>query len=313
MERNRKQENISAFLFIILPIVFTIIGAMFFPVAHPGEERLTATISSIPLFIGLILLLIGFLFHKERIAIKIKIIGWVFFAFFWSTQINSLYFGVDGDIVNLFLCIVGIFVLFYLVYHEWLSLIRKEKISCLNWAAGAAAIAGLIYFVVEKTPLEMWLREVVAAQSAALLNFFTGGVVVDGIHISYELAHIEIIFACTAVQSMVIFVGMMIPLAGVSKKKRAYGLLVTVVPVYFLNLIRNALVTFLVGKNGHDYFGTAHNVIGKGGSLIALIVLIFIVIKIVPEVFDEIICLTDLPKRNGPLEKFVNNITRRKK
>ena len=47
-------------------------------------------------------------------------------------------------------------------------------------------------------------------------------------------------------------------------------------------------------------------------ALIALIILIFIVIKIVPEVFDEIICLTDLPKRNGPIEKFVSKIMRGK-
>ncbi len=313
MERNRNPVNTLAFLFILVPIVFAIIGVIFFPYIDSEETSPTLTISSIPLFTSLILLLIGLLYHRERTAGKIKIIGWVLFALFWSTQINSLYFGGDGDIVNLFLCIVGIFVLFYLAYHEWLSLIRKEKISCLNWAAGAAAIAGLIYFVVEKTPLEMWLREVVAAQSGALLNFFTEGVVVDGIHIGYNLAHIEIIFACTAVQSMVIFVGMILPLAGVNKKRKLYGLLVTVVPVYFLNLIRNALVTFLVGKNGPSFFGTAHNVIGKGGSLIALIILLFVVIKIVPEVFDEIICLTDLPKRNGPIEGFVNKITWGKK
>ena len=60
-------------------------------------------------------------------------------------------------------------------------------------------------------------------------------------------------------------------------------------------------------------FYIAHNIIGKGGSLLALIILLFIVIKIVPELFDEIICLTDLPKRNGPLEKYFKKLIGEKK
>ena len=63
---------------------------------------------------------------------------------------------------------------------------------------------------------------------------------------------------------------------------------------------------------GPEFFGTAHNVIGKGGSLIALVILLFIVIKILPEVFDEIICLTDLYKRKGPFERFFKIIWRKK-
>jgi len=57
----------------------------------------------------------------------------------------------------------------------------------------------------------------------------------------------------------------------------------------------------------------AHNVIAKTGSLIAMIILLFIVIKIIPEIFNEIICLTDLYKRNGPLEKSIKKIFGRKK
>ena len=187
-----------------------------------------------------------------------------------------------------------------------------EDIKCLNWVAGLTAIAGIIYFGIEMTPLEMWLREVVAAQSAWLLNIFTGNVVQSGIHIEWGLAHINIIFACTGVQSMVLFVGMILPLTKVDAKRKFYGLLVTLVPIYFLNLIRNALVTYLTGIYGSDFFSTAHNIIGKGGSLIALVILLLIVIKIVPEVFDEIICLTDLYKRNGPLGQSIKKIWRKK-
>jgi exosortase/archaeosortase family protein len=111
---------------------------------------------------------------------------------------------------------------------------------------------------------------------------------------------------------MVLFVGMIVALSKVNKIRKIYGLLVTVIPIYFLNLIRNALVAFLV-KDNSDFFFVAHNIIGKGGSLLALVILLFIVIKILPELLDEIICLTDLYKRNGPIEKFLNEYIWRKK
>lgn len=304
-----QREKIIASLFVIIPTLFIVIGFLFFPNEHPDELR---PYLAVPLFSSLILLVIGFVIKQGNFARILKISGWIIFAFFWSTQPKNLYFSEEGDFVNAFLAMAGVFLLCYIAYHEWLSLKRKENVSCLNWIAGLTALAGLIYFCMEMTPLEIWLREVVAAQSAWLLNIFTGNVTQSGINISWNLAYINIIFACTAVQSMVLFVGLIVPLPNVDAKRKAYGLLVTLVPIYFLNLIRNAGVTYLVGVYGPDFFSTAHNIIGKGGSLIALVILVFIVIKIIPEVFDEIICLTELHKRDGPLEQSFKNIWRKK-
>ena len=97
-----------------------------------------------------------------------------------------------------------------------------------------------------------------------------------------------------------------------SIKRRIIGLLITVVPIYVLNLFRNALVTFLVGRNITD-FNMAHNVISKAGSLAALIILLLLVVKIIPEVLNEILCLVDLHKRNGPIEKSIKSVFGRKK
>ena len=52
-------------------------------------------------------------------------------------------------------------------------------------------------------------------------------------------------------------------------------------------------------------FNLAHNYIAKIGALITLIVLLFIAIKIIPEILDELYCISDLPKRKGPLEKLI--------
>ena len=308
--KTTSRESSISLLFVLIPTIFVIIGFLFFP--FPSSEEIKLFLS-IPLFGSLALLIIGFILKKEEISNKLKMAGWIIFSFFWSTQINSLYFGVDGDIFNAALSVVGIYVLCYLAYHEWLSLKTKKQIGCLNWIAGAAAIAGFIYFIIELTPLAPWLIETVAAHSGWLLNIFTGNVDVYGPNIYYEGSFtVNIIFACTAVQSMVIFVGMILPLTNVDTKRKVYGLLVTVVPVYFLNLIRNALISYLLAEDITSFY-IAHNIMGKGGSLIALIILLFIVIKVVPEVFDEILCLSDLYKRNGPLEKIISKLFPRKK
>jgi len=303
--REKTEDNKVAFIFILIPTIMLIIGYFIFP--YPPTQ-IAIDLIKIPMFLGLFSLFVGFLWRDKNNGRKIKIAGWLTFAFFWSIMPSFLYFSEGEDIFNAAVCVIGVYVLVYLAYHEWLSLSRNEEVSCLNWIAGASSIAGIIYFGFEMTPLAFWLREVVSAQSAALLNIFTGNVAQNSIHIMYERANIEIIFACTAVQSLVIFVGIILPLKNIGAKRMAYGLLLTVVPVYFLNLVRNALVIFLVGKNGPEFFPMAHNVIGKVGSLIALIVLLLIVIKVVPEVFDEIVHLTELPKRNGPLEKMFKRL-----
>ncbi len=310
MKDGKSSGDANATLFIIIPIIFVILGLWFFP--HPISEEV-GYLLTMPLFGSLAILAIGFILRKQKITHKLKIAGWMLLAFYWSTQPNTLYFGEDHDFVNAFLCIVGVFILCYVAYHEWLSIKRNEEVACLNWFAGVVSIAGLIYFIAELTPLAPWLINVVAAHSAWLLNLFTGvAEVQQGSNIYYNGSFaVHIIFACTAVQSMVIFVGMILPLKNVGLKRKMYGLLVTVLPIYLLNMVRNAGIAYLLAEDVTSFY-VAHNILGKGGSLLALIVLLFVVIKVIPEVFDEILALTDLSKRNGPLEKWMKKIIGRK-
>ena len=50
-----------------------------------------------------------------------------------------------------------------------------------------------------------------------------------------------------------------------------------------------------------------HHVIGKIGSLLALIILAFFAFNILPELYDNIMGLVDLPKRKGPLETYLSH------
>jgi archaeosortase A len=297
--------------FFIIPTVMLIVGYFLFPYPPSSFAR---QMSLIPLFLGLIFLGIGFFYPKKQIAGWWKIIGWGLFTFFWATMPSFLYFSEGGDVFNAAVCIIGVYVLLYVAYHEWLSIARNETVSSLNWIAGGTFFAGMIYFTIENgiiPGLQDWLIETVAAQTSDLLHLVGVNVTRMQDLIIYNNIPVTIIFACTAIQSMVLFVGMIGALPRVSLRRKIIGLLLTVVPIYFLNLIRNAGVVYMVGS-GLTSFEMAHNVIGKTGSLLALILLLVITFKIVPELYDEIMGIISLPKRNGPVENMLRRVVGRK-
>jgi len=90
----------------------------------------------------------------------------------------------------------------------------------------------------------------------------------------------------------------------VAWKKKIISLAAIVPMVYVLNLFRNAMVIYLGGE-GITSFEFAHNVIGKSGSLLALIILVYLLFKYIPEIYERLMCVFDLPKRKGPLEKII--------
>lgn len=305
MNNKKVSEELISSFFIIIPTIYTLLGLFVF--TYPLPQTII-TILPIPIFTGLFFLLIGSFYNKQQLASKLRMIGWIIFSGYWATQPQTLYWAEQQDLINAVLCILGMYVLCYLAYREWYASKTNTYEPSLQWIAGASALAGIIYYIFELTPLAADLINIVAVQSGWLLNIFTGEVTINPPFLFYKQAHIRIIFACTAVQSMVIFIGMILPLPNVETKRKIKGLLITIVPVYILNLIRNAGITYLVGIYGGGFFSIAHNYIGKGGSLIALIVLLLIVTKVVPEVFDNILEITDLPKKDGPLEKQLKKL-----
>ena len=297
--------------YFLIPTVMLIVGYLLFPYPPSSFAR---QLSFIPLFLGLVFLGVGFLYRKKNTASWLKILGWGLFSFFWATMPSFLYFSEGGDVFNAAVCIIGVYVLFYIAYHEWLSILRNESVSCLNWIAGGTFLAGIIYFTIENgivPGLSDWLIENVAAQTSDVLHLFGVDVSRTSDLIIYNNIPITIIFACTAIQSIVLFVGMIGALPRVRLKRKALSLLITVVPIYFLNLIRNAGVVYMVGSDMTS-FEMAHNVIGKTASLLALIILLFITFKIVPELYDEIIGIINLPKRKGPVELFIRQVMGKK-
>ena len=286
---------------------------------------------------SLFLLTIGyFLSGKDHIFIgkrfpssignKFSILGWLCLGFFWWLQVE--YYIIIKDPINALFCAAALPFFGYLAYHEYQNILWNQKYEPLRWLAAMTVIAGGIYFFVERVPyLSGWFIHLIAEQSIWILNVFdiqtsTGPLDYgegsrwyrpasehEEVRVPIEAESwkdslspsVNIVLACTALQSMIIFVGGVVCTKAPSNR-RFYAFLATVPPIYILNLIRNAAVIWLTYEHiwGDDTFFWAHAVYGKVGSLIALIFLAVAVFHFLPEMQDSILGVIDLPLREPP-------------
>lgn len=261
-----------------------------------------------------------------KIGNQFSILGWICLGFFWWIQVE--YYILIKDPVNALICAAAIPFFGYLAYHEYLSIIWKLPYEPLRWLAAMTVVAGGIYFFVERVPLLAgWLIHLVAEQSIWLLDIFNlelslgqidygegskiyrSGSEHEEVRVSVEgdswknplAPSVNIVLACTALQSMIIFVGGVI-CTKAPLQSRFNAFLVTVPPIYILNLVRNAVVIWLTYEHvwGVDTFFWAHAVYAKIGSLLALVVLAIAVFHFLPEMQDSILGVIDLPLREAP-------------
>ncbi len=106
---------------------------------------------------------------------------------------------------------------------------------------------------------------------------------------------VEIIMACTGIQSIAIMLGLACCAPG-DLRQRLTAVLLIVPTIYFLNLLRNAFVIMAYtgqwfqlfpeiasnGEYGYESFYWAHNVMAEVGALIFLVVLALALFKINP-------------------------------
>ncbi len=293
---------------------FVFLSLLVYTDNYPTFDFLT----SIPLFLGLIVLGVGF-FSKWRRNHLVMATGWIIFALYWATQPEFLYYKEDGDIVNAIFCIVGVYFLLYIAYHEYLSYMRNEEVGSLTFLGGATFVSGFFYFLIEKLPmLSGALIKTVADQTAWVMRAMGYDVVAGAasggssvtVPVYFGGGHsVQLILACTGLQSMMIFIGVIVALRGVDWRRRFKAFMVTVPVIYVLNIVRNVGVIYGI-EVLHQTFYFMHNVVGKAGSLLALIVLAYFAFDILPELYDDIAYLFELPKRHGPVEKFFRELWR---
>ncbi|MBO57995.1 MAG: archaeosortase A [Euryarchaeota archaeon] len=116
---------------------------------------------------------------------------------------------------------------------------------------------------------------------------------------------VSIILACSALQSMIVFVGALISLQISPWKMRLRALFITIPLIHFLNVFRNAGIIYLDMSYrdwnwlGMSMFEFSHSYAAKFGSLVAMFLIAIVLFEILPELHKNILRLMEpfLPKK----------------
>jgi archaeosortase A (PGF-CTERM-specific) len=224
-------------------------------------------------------------------------VGWVLFGVHWLKQ--PAHYLAIGDPFNVGLTLAVALFSFYL---GWLILVRGSRSRSCNWAGSAVAIGGFAYFpFAELAPLRGWLIGETAGLTLGLLNALGVPASSGGGSVITLYGHsVEIVLACTAIESMALFAGVVLSVSA-PRKRKASALLVSVPAIYGLNLFRNIFVVVAYGEEwfGDESFYLAHNVIAKVGSAVALFAIAYVVLILLPELLDMIDELASDIRRGG--------------
>lgn len=170
----------------------------------------------------------------------------------------------------------------------------------------AASVAFIIYAPFAFFPaIGDWLIETVVHQTVFLLSLLGYPVILaDWNIIQHSIFKVEIILACTGIQSIAIMLGVAAAVTTTMKQKIQVFLIV-VPTIYFLNLFRNAGVIIAYtdqwfpylpeiasnGEFGFESFFWAHNIIAEGVALLFLIVMAYSIFRLIPDLAQ---CAVDL-------------------
>jgi archaeosortase A (PGF-CTERM-specific) len=224
--------------------------------------------------------------HKKYAAI----IGWIFIVLFLFAEL-PYYFSINNF---LYPVIAALSVPFLYITIKYLL---KDDYRLVQLSR-AAAVAFLIYAPFEYIPaLGDWLIDIVVGQVVWLLTALHYPVsLADWNIITRNGYRVEIILACTGIQSIAIMLGVAAAVPTTVRQK-IYAFLLVVPTIYILNLLRNVFVIIAYteqifpfypeiagnGEMGYESFFWAHNVIAELLALVFLVLIAYGLFRIIPK------------------------------
>jgi len=228
-------------------------------------------------------------------------LGWLSFAVYCSSEVS--YYLNEGEYFDASLALV------FLAFSLLLTVLMVNPKSIVNEKVDddlfftitkIALIAAVFYFPFsEVSNLGTLLIYLTTNITATVLNLFNVGVYTvypSSIYTTNSSFHevykpIEIILACTAIQSMVLFTGLVFSVeAPIKRKLEAF--FVSVPAIYLLNTVRNV---FVAAAYFEQWFGSplqsfdiAHGIIARIFVMFSLIAIAYAVFVILPEALDVI-------------------------
>jgi archaeosortase A (PGF-CTERM-specific) len=230
--------------------------------------------------------------HRKYAAI----IGWTFIVLFLFVEL-PYYFSLN----NFLYPIMAVLSVPFLFITSKYLMAEDDRVMHLT---RAAAVAFLIYAPFEYIPAigswpapGDWLIGVVVGQVTGILDALKFSVTLaDWNIISRNSFRVEIILACTGIQSIAIMLGVAAAVPTTIRQKILAFLLI-VPTIYILNLLRNVFVIIAYteqwfpyypsiasnGEFGYESFFWAHNVIAELLALVCLVVIAYGLFTIIPK------------------------------
>ena len=112
-------------------------------------------------------------------------------------------------------------------------------------------------------------------------------------------AGVSIVLACSALQSMIVFVGALVALRGVSWRLKGRAFMVTLPVIHVLNVFRNAGIIYLDMEYrdwhwmGMGMFDFAHSYAAKFGSLFAMFAMAIVLFELLPSLHSHVLRLME--------------------
>ena len=279
--------------------------------------------------IGLISLALSWHLRSGN-SVKLAQLGWIFVGIYFFS--GAWKYQAKGDLILTMMSLVALPITIGLAYWESNTTDNKSR-SALNWARGAMAYAGGPYLLISHVPwlnvLAIWF---VASQVALFYRlsgtgdielgetwvettsgkvtwdewdgnrwfsadtigefpFQTELIMADGSFIG-----INFVLACTALQSMVIFIGA-ISVLDLGWKRRVRAILFTIPVIHILNVFRNVGLIWMHQTYttwsfyGMNVFEFGHNYASRFVSLFAMFFMALIMFEILPELHRHIVRL----------------------
>ena len=241
-------------------------------------------------------------------------VAWGLFAAFWLVLVPHFVF-TQKSIVEGIGSIAAVPLSAYAGYRLYLG---RDSLFVLTRAVG---IMGLLYLpfsylpFVAANPARQFLVETVTAQTNLLLNAIGVEPTLvrgDGGYLNMFVfpgnirpITYSIIIACTGVGSMSIVAGLVLAVRAPLRRK-ARALAVSLPVIYVLNLLRNVFIATAFGQQRMQWFvdeittafGTSDpqmvsyyisdRLLGQFGSVIALVIIMWLIVRELPEVLDVV-------------------------
>ncbi len=234
-----------------------------------------------------IVLMLAYILSELKVA---GALAWLAFSLVWLLKIP--YYLSISDYYNVIIS----FLAFFFFAGLAISILRKNS-SVFVEVTGFSVLAIIAYFLFALTSLGRILIAIVSSQTAFIGSILGFKMTSDGFHVYANSRKVEIVLACTGIESMALFFGATMGLRAEWKRKlKAFAVSVPV--IYILNLLRNVFVaaSYAYSWFGENSFYIAHHVISKVLATIALILISFAVFRFLPELEELIFSLKEAMK-----------------